>query len=118
MARHMCSQEDHIPLPPPTAEVITTACDYCVVACGFKVYRWPIREPSGGMKANENAFGIDFPSFPLQAWVAPAQYNVIMHNGEPHHIVIVPDKQTKVVNKSGDSSMRGGLLAQKVYNPS
>ncbi|MCX4027461.1 arsenate reductase (azurin) large subunit [Endozoicomonas sp. SM1973] len=117
MVRHICSQEDHIPLPPPNADVITTACDYCVVACGFKVYRWPVSEPSGGMKANENAFGIDFPSFPLQAWVAPSQYNVIMHKGEPHHIVIVPDKQTKVVNKMGDSSMRGGLLAQKVYNP-
>lgn len=117
MARHVCPPDDHIPLPPASADVITTACDYCVVACGFKVYRWPVSQPSGGMKANENAFGIDFPSFPLQAWIAPSQYNVIMHKGEAHHIVVIPDKQTTVVNKMGDSSMRGGLLAQKVYNP-
>ena len=29
--------EQSVPLPPPDAEVISTACDYCVVACGYKV---------------------------------------------------------------------------------
>ncbi|UGA54426.1 molybdopterin-dependent oxidoreductase [Vibrio sp. VB16] len=110
--------EDHAPLPPKDAEVITTACDYCIVACGYKVYRWPLEQMNGGMKADENAFGINFPSAPLQAWVAPAQHNVVMHEGKPHNIIVVPDKDTKAVNKNGDSSMRGGLLAQKLYNPS
>lgn len=110
--------EDHAPLPPKNAEVITTACDYCIVACGYKVYRWPLEQANGGLKASDNAFGVDFPTAPLQAWVAPAQHNVVMHNGKPHNIVIVPDKDTKAVNKTGDSSMRGGLLAQKLYNPS
>lgn len=109
--------EDHAPLPPVDAEVLTTACDYCVVACGYKVYRWPLEKANGGLKADQNAFGIDFPSAPLQAWVAPAQHNVVMHGGKPHNIVIVPDKDTQHVNKNGDSSMRGGLIAQKVYNP-
>ncbi len=109
--------EDHAPLPPKDAEVLTTACDYCIVACGYKVYRWPLEKASGGMKAHENAFGIDFPSAPLQAWVAPSQHNVVMHKGKPHNIVIVPDKDTKHVNRNGDSSMRGGMIAQKVYNP-
>ena len=110
--------EDKAPLPPAKAEVITTACDYCIVACGYKVYRWPLEMANGGMKAKDNAFGLDFPSAPLQAWVAPAQHNVVMHKGKPHNVVIVPDKDATVVNKMGDSSMRGGLLAQKVYNPS
>jgi arsenite oxidase large subunit len=109
--------EDQAPLPPTDAEVLTTACDYCVVACGYKVYRWPLEKANGGMKAEENAFGIEFPSAPLQAWVAPAQHNVVMHEGKPHHVVIVPDKDTNAVNKAGDSSMRGGLIAQKAYNP-
>ncbi|MGF1730881.1 molybdopterin-dependent oxidoreductase [Photobacterium kasasachensis] len=109
--------EDHAPLPPKNAEVITTACDYCIVACGYKVYRWPLEQQNGGQKADQNAFGVNFPSAPLQAWVAPAQHNVVMHNGKPHNIVIVPDKDAGAVNKTGDSSMRGGLLAQKVYNP-
>lgn len=108
---------DHTPLPPANAEVLTTCCDYCIVACGYKVYRWPLNTPNGGTKAHENAFGVDFPTGPLQAWVAPNQHNIVMHNGEPHNIVIIPDKDTKAVNFSGDSSIRGGTIAQKCYNP-
>ena len=29
--------EESVPLPPPDAEVISTACDYCIVACGHKM---------------------------------------------------------------------------------
>jgi len=109
--------EDNSPLPPKNADILTTCCDYCIVACGYKVYRWPVGAADGGQKASENAFGIDFPSAVLQAWVAPAQHNIVMHKGQPHNIIIVPDKDTKVVNTNGDSSMRGGLIAQKCYNP-
>ncbi|PVZ72473.1 molybdopterin-dependent oxidoreductase [Pelagibaculum spongiae] len=109
--------EDSALLPPANAEVLTTACDYCVVACGYKVYRWPLEAANGGPAAKDNAFGVDFPSYALQAWVAPAQHNVVMHGGKPHNVVIVPDKDATSVNKFGDSSMRGGLLAQKCYNP-
>ncbi len=109
--------EDRAPLPPKHAEVLTTCCDYCIVACAYKVYRWPVGTGEGGPKAAENAFGIDFPSNPLQAWVAPAQHNIVMHNGNPHNVVIVPNKDAKTVNTYGDSSIRGGLIAQKCYNP-
>ena len=117
MATNYYIPEDNAPLPPKHADVLTTACDYCIVACGYKVYRWPVGTGNGGVKANENAFGIDFPSAPLQSWVAPTQHNVVMHNGKPHNVVIVPDKDTTVVNTNGDSSVRGGLIAQKCYNP-
>ena len=109
--------EDQVLLPPKNADQLQTCCDYCVVACAYKVYRWPVGAPSGGQKAADNAFGIDFPSNVLQDWVAPAQHNVVMHKGRPHHIVITPDKSVKTVNTNGDSSMRGGLIAQKCYNP-
>lgn len=110
---------DHeTPLPPPGAEVITTACDYCIVACGYKVYRWPTASANGGDKAGENAFGKDFPVGPMEEWVAPNQHNVVMHNNQPHHVVIVPDRETQAVNIDGDSSVRGGCIAQKCYNPS
>ncbi|MFQ5953968.1 MAG: arsenate reductase (azurin) large subunit [Kiloniellales bacterium] len=108
---------DRVPLPPKDADVITTACDYCIVACGYKVYRWPANGKSGGPKANENAFGADFPIEPLGPWVAPTQHNIVMHQGKPHHVVVIPDKDATVVNPSGDSSVRGGTLAQKCYNP-
>ncbi|MEH6626648.1 MAG: arsenate reductase (azurin) large subunit [Motiliproteus sp.] len=117
MATNYYIPEDNAPLPPKHAEVLTTACDYCIVACGYKVYRWPLGSGNGGTKAAENAFGIDFPSGALQDWVAPAQHNVVMHKNMPHNVVITPDKKTKYVNTNGDSSMRGGLIAQKCYNP-
>ena len=108
--------EDSSPLPPKDAEVITTACDYCIVACGYKAYRWPVGQ-DGGPKASENAFGLDFPSNILQAWVAPTQHNVVTHEGKKYNIIVIPDKDAEVINKNGDSSIRGGLLAQKLYNP-
>lgn len=110
-------QQSQTLLPPADAEVITTACDYCIVACGYKAYRWPVGAKPGGLKASENAFGVDFPTSALQSWVAPQQHNIIEHEGKPYHVVIVADKDTQVVNKNGDSSVRGGLLAQKLYNP-
>lgn len=109
--------EDKVVLPPKHAEVLTTCCDYCIVACAYKVYRWPLGSGDGGRKASENAYNIDFPSSPLQDWVAPAQHNVVMHKDRPHNVVITPDKDVKHVNTNGDSSMRGGLIAQKCYNP-
>lgn len=110
--------EESVPLPPPDADVISTACDYCIVACGYKVYRWPVRGGKvGGPAADQNAFGEDFPVAPLGAWIAPNQHNIVLHNGEPHHVVIIPDKDTEYVNPRGNSSIRGGAIAQKVYNP-
>ncbi|MCP3849191.1 MAG: arsenate reductase (azurin) large subunit [Gammaproteobacteria bacterium] len=108
--------KDHAPLPPKDADVMTTACDYCIVACGYKIYRWPANGKNGGMKASENAFGVDFPSNMLQEWVAPAQHNTCTYKGKKHNVVIIPDKDTNFVNTNGDSSIRGGLLAQKCYN--
>src|SRR4030067_2376763 len=108
--------EDSAPLPRKNAELLTTACDYCIVSCGYKVFRWPLNGPNGGPKASENAFGVDFPTGPLGWWVAPTQHNIVMKDDKPYRIVIVPDKDTNYVNK-GDSSIRGGLLAQKCYNP-
>ena len=109
---------DSVPLPPPDAEVISTACDYCIVACGYRVYRWPVAGGRvGGPGAEANAFGEDFPVAPLGSWIAPNQHNIVLHNGEPHHVVIIPDKDTNFVNYDGTSSVRGGALARKVYNP-
>lgn len=109
--------KDPVPLPPPDAEVITTACDYCVVACGYKVYRWPVGR-NGGAKANQNAFHVDFPVAPLSGkWVSPNMHNVVSHNGRPHNVIVIPDADIGAVNLSGSHSIRGGAIAQKCYNP-
>lgn len=109
--------KDYVPLPPKDAQVFTTACDYCTVACGYKVYRWPVGR-AGGMKAGQNAFKVDFPVQGIQRpWASPSQHNIVRHRGKPHHVVVVPDFETRVVNVGGDHSIRGGTLAQKCYNP-
>lgn len=113
--RHIAT--DRVPLPPKDAEVFTTACDYCTVACGYKVYRWPVGQ-EGGTKADQNALNADFPhQAMMSAWVSPAQYNVVSHEGRKHHVIVVPDKDATVVNNGGNHSIRGGTLGQKCYNP-
>ncbi len=108
---------DKVPLPPKSAEKFTTCCDYCIVACGYNVYRWPVGS-EGGPKAADNAMGLDFPRGPLKGgWISTNQHNVVTANGKPHNIVIVPDWESKVVNKNGGHSIRGGCIAKKVYNP-
>ena len=107
-----------VPLPPKDAEVITTACAYCTVACGYKVYRWPVGK-EGGVQAAQNALKVGFPNQLMNsaAWVSPSQHNIVRHGGKPHHAVVVPDKDARVVNVGGNHSIRGGTLAQKCYNP-
>ncbi|MBQ37167.1 MAG: arsenite oxidase large subunit, partial [Gemmatimonadaceae bacterium] len=109
--------EDRIPLPPTDADVLTTACDYCIVACGYKIYRWPVGT-EGGPKASENALACDFPRAIMQGnWISPNMHNIVQHEGRDHHVVIVGDGDTEVVNVGGDHSIRGGTIAKKCYNP-
>ncbi len=108
--------QDNVPLPPANAKVHTTACDYCIVGCGYKVYTWPVGE-SGGPSENQNALGSAFPGNMLGTWISPNQHNVVSVDGQPHHVVVLPDFQSQVVNKVGNHSIRGGTLALKCYNP-
>jgi len=108
---------DKVPLPPKDADILTTCCDYCIVACGYKVYRWPTSGPDGGPGKHQNALNRDYPLNPSQGnWLGPNQYTQALHNGELHNIAIVADADSTVVNVGGDHSIRGGCIAQKVYN--
>lgn len=109
--------EDKVPLPPPDAKVFPTGCDYCIVGCGYKAYVWPIGK-EGGPKANQNAFGVDFPTPALSGyWITPNQHTVVLVDGKPHHAVVIPDVEMTVVNRGGNHSIRGGAIAQKCYSP-
>ena len=115
MAQSTVKNREFVPLPPPDAEILTTACSYCIVACSYKVYRWPVGR-EGGTQADQNAFGVDFPTFGAP-WVARSQHNIGMHDGTPHHFVVIADADAEAVNPGGNYSVRGGTLAQKIYNP-
>jgi len=105
---------DRVPLPPKDARVQTTACAYCAVGCGYKVYTWPVGT-EGGPTAKENAFGADFPTGFEGFWVSPNQHNIVLVGGKPHYCVVVPDSDATVVNPGGNHSIRGGTLALKCY---
>ena len=108
--------DQSVPLPPANARVQTTACAYCIVACGYKVYSWPEGQ-NGGAKAKENALGIDFPMSDAGAWIGPNQHAKVKVDGEDHHIAIIPDFDAKDVNPDGNHSIRGGTLALKCFHP-
>lgn len=109
-------RKNRVPLPPPDAKVTTTACDYCVVACGYKVYTWPVGK-DGGPQAAENAFNVDFPTSTLGWWISPNQHNIVSVDGQPHNALVLPDNDATVVNIKGNHSIRGGTNALKAYNP-
>lgn len=54
---------------------------------------------------------------PSRRRTPPHQHDIVLHNAAPHHVVIIPDKDTDFVTYSGNSSIRGGAPAQKVCNP-
>lgn len=110
--------KDKVPLPPKDADVMTTCCEYCIAACGYKVYRWPADGPHGGPGKDNNALNRDYILRPMEGnWVGPNQFVQAKHKGKLHNIAVVPDGEATKVNPGGGHSIRGGCLAQKVYSP-
>jgi arsenite oxidase large subunit len=108
---------DHIPVPPPDAKVYNTACQYCIVACGYKAYVWPATGSEGGSRPDENALGASFPVTSQSGqWISPGMYNkTVFQDGTPHHVVLLPDKDCEV--NRGNHSPRGGTSAQSIWSP-
>ncbi len=110
--------EDRVPIPPADAQQFTTVCSYCIVGCGYKVYKWPLGK-EGGPLPHQNALKADYRrQQPEQAgtWISPAMHSVITErNGQRFNIVVLPDKDC-VVNK-GNHSVRGGTHGDVLYAP-
>ncbi|MEX1365305.1 MAG: molybdopterin-dependent oxidoreductase, partial [Nannocystaceae bacterium] len=102
-------------IPPVGAEELTSACAFCIVGCGYRIYRWPVEDEPGGLRAADNALGVDFPTAAMP-WISPNTHNVVEVDGRPHHVVVVPDWKATVVNPFGDHSL-GGVLARRLYSP-
>ncbi len=105
------------PLPPRNAKRFYTACQFCIVGCGYRVFKWP-EGSDGGPAPGNNALNLDFrqqqPA--LGTWIAPAMQTVVTdRDGTRQNIVIIPDKSCQV--NSGLESVRGGGLASTLYRP-
>lgn len=107
--------QDRIPLPPVNAKKTNMVCHFCIVGCGYHVYKWPA-SVEGGRAPHQNALGLDFRKQlpPLAVTMTPAMHNVIEDtDGKPVNIMVLPDKAC-VVNQ-GLSSTRGGQMASVMY---
>ncbi|MCL4765847.1 MAG: arsenate reductase (azurin) large subunit [Hyphomicrobiaceae bacterium] len=104
-------------MPPRSAQTFTTVCQFCIVGCGYKVYKWPLGRDGGGA-ASANALGVDFrqqqPAF--GKWIAPSMHSVITErDGTRFNIAIVPDDDCSV--NGGLASVRGAGSAATLYAP-
>ena len=107
-----------VPLPPNDAKIQTTACEYCPVACGYKVFSWPVEGPNGGPTADANALKADFPvGVQSGRWPSPSMHSVVTIDGKLSNVLVMPDPDATVVNVGGTHSVRGGTLALKLYRP-
>ncbi|GAI48039.1 unnamed protein product, partial [marine sediment metagenome] len=113
----MATNKDRMALPPVNAQRTNLTCHFCIVGCGYHVYKWP-ENIEGGRAPGQNALGLDFrKQLPALAVVmTPNMQNTVTdRDGQRHNILIVPDKQCSV--NQGLSSTRGGQLAKVMYNP-
>ena len=111
----MTMRKDRVALPPVSAQKTNLVCHFCIVGCGYHVYKWPENQ-EGGRAPNQNALGLDFRKQlpPLALTMTPAMTNVITdHGGQRSNIMILPDKNCSV--NQGLSSTRGGQLAKAMY---
>jgi arsenite oxidase large subunit len=104
-----------VPLPPPDAQRFQTVCQFCIVGCGYKVFKWPVGR-DGAAEPHRNALGVDFtrPIPPFGEWIAPAMHSVVAdRDGRRFNVVIMPDRDCGV--NEGLASVRGAGQAPTLY---
>ena len=104
-----------VPLPPPDSQRFDTVCQFCIVGCGYRVFKWPVGK-DGGPAPERNAIGIDFrrPQPANGTWISPLMHTVVTErDGRRYNVAIVADKGCSV--NSGLASVRGAGLAQTLY---
>lgn len=110
--------EDRVPVPPTDAQQFTTVCSYCIVGCGYRVFKWPHGQ-EGGPRPHQNALHTDFTKQQAERsgkWISPSMHSVVTErDGRRYHVVVLPDSDC-VVNK-GNHSIRGGTHGSVLYGP-
>ena len=109
--------DDPIVVPPTNAIRKTTACNYCIVGCGYRTFAWPVGQ-SGELVKEGNALARDYSPKSFMGeypWPSPQMHNIVQIDGKPHHLIVQPDPDATVVNPGGDHTL-GGSLARKLYS--
>jgi arsenite oxidase large subunit len=100
--------QDLLPVPPKNAKIHTSACQYCNVGCGYKIYTWPVADTPKSPTADG-----PYPKDALGDWISPAMVTRASVGGKDSYVAVVPDADC-IVNR-GDHSPRGGTNALTVY---
>ena len=83
----MSINKDRIPLPPTDAQKTLMTCHFCIVGCGYHVYKWDANR-EGGRAPEQNALGLDFRTqLPPSRWYgggAPRTARGASGRDEPH----------------------------------
>ena len=107
------SNDFSVPIPAPDAQKFQTGCKYCIVGCGYNVYKWPVGK-DGGTGASQNALNLDLTKPNAQNWISPTMHGVVKDaDGASYNVAIVPDNACEV--NSGLSSVRGGSMGLSLY---
>ncbi len=104
---------DRLPIPPAGCEEKNVTCEFCIVGCGYKAYKWPAGTEGTPRK---NALGVDLskqqPTYGL--WASPQMFNTVTdRDGKKYNVIVIPDHQC-VVNQ-GQNSARGGMMASTLF---
>ncbi len=91
--------------PPPASEGVTTACQYCVVGCGYEAHVWT---PATGVQAQ--------PQLEQGNWVSPAMTGEVRVDGETKLAAVVPDPKCSM--NRGNHSPRGGTQGRDLVHSS
>ena len=97
----MSTNKDRIPLPPVDAQKTLMSCHFCIVGCGYHVYKWDAAQ-EGGRAPHENALGPGF----SQAAAAPGH----RHDARPC--------TRSSADKDGATTQRSRLSGQGVLGQS
>ena len=87
-----------VPLPPKFAETFDTVCQFCIVGCGYKVFKWP-EGKDGTPDPKGNALGIDFSKQQSAdgVWISPNMHTVVTDkDGSRKSVAFVPDQDFSV----------------------
>jgi anaerobic selenocysteine-containing dehydrogenase len=100
---------EFVELPPKNAETFDTACRYCHVMCGYKVYIWA---KGTGRKPDKEKF---YPVEKMRGdWPNSVFTIEAKKNGKDVNIMVVPDE--KDVASKSNYSVRGAFNAQSLYS--
>ena len=85
--------------------VYTTACQYCIVGCGYKIHVWDgNKHPGPHLMDPKKAL-----------WISPSMTDTINQNGQLMRAAVVPDPLCELNN--GNHSVRGGSMGRNLVSP-